>query len=406
MKSDRTTRALRCRPIFPGLRAAGVWAAVMLSTARAVTPALEPDWLRPSGFFFRGATRYEMATRLEREGQYKAAAKRYRLLAGSARNSANQAYALQKCADCSFKAGKVYAAYTHYKKLLDEYPLLVKQAHVLDRLRAVAEGFAEGRASLFGFKNPSLAAEVYELILRLAPAGPQAADDMLRLADFQERAGNVEEAAATCRDLLRRYPERAAARVRLAGLILEEARAGDGDGRLRREARRELEQFLAAAPDGPEAPLARSMLALVRETLARDRLELGRFYSQAPHRRPAAARRYLHDVLVQYSDTAVMPVARAILARIESMPEPATGEGGVAASIRPQAPAGTVAGAQGPPSPRKKTARPTVPAPRIGPPEAVPFPRNARWIKQQETVKKWLLPLEDISSGDSPDATQ
>jgi len=404
VKSDRTTGALLCGPTFRGRWAAGVSAAVMLSTVRAVTPALEPEWDRPSGLFFGGTTRYEMATRLERGGRYKAAAKRYRRLADSARNPANQAHALRKCADCFFDAGKVYTAYTQYKKLIDEYPLFIKQAHVLDRLRAVAESFAEGRASLFGFKNPSLAAEVYELILRLAPAGPQAADDMLKLAEFQERAGNIEGAAATCRDLLRRYPERAAARVRLAGLILDEARAGDGDGRLRREARRELEQFLATAPKSPEAPLARSMLALVRETLARDRLELGRFYSQAPHRRPAAARRYLHDVLVQYSDTAVTPVARAILAQIESLPETAARKGAaVAASPLPQA---AIAGAPTQTAHRKETAPPASTGPRIGPPEAVPFPRNARWIKQQETVKKWLLPLEDISSGDSPDAAQ
>ena len=371
---------------------------------RAVSPDTEPEWEKAGSLLWGGTSRIERARRLEREGRWKAAAKLYRKLAKSARHPANQAYALERCADCFLNAEKFYTAYVHYKKLIDEHPLFVKQAHVLTQLRNVAAAFDAGRSSLFHFKNPALAAQVFDIILRLAPAGPHAADDMLELARYQEKTGDIEEAAATCRDLLRRHPERAEARLRLAGLILKQSRAGDGDGRLRREARSELEQFLTTNPTGPDAPLAKSMLTLVRETLARDRFVLGRFYSRRPHRRPAAARRYLHDVLVQYRETAVAPIAKAVLAQLGDLPQgPQTGP---APKKEPSTGVVTGAGLSGPKSTARheRTEPPTPVQPRIGPPEAVPFPKNAQWIKQQEKVKKWLLPLEDVTTGDTKDA--
>ncbi len=375
-----------------------LWLGIALGVAGATLPPAgpEPAWNVRVGFFRSGPTRLALAESYEREGKWKHAAKAYRRLAKAARRPGNQAYAWLHSARCFLRAGKYYTAFNLYKKLVEEYPLYAARKEVLQNLRAIGEAFASGRATIFHFKSPSKAVEVYQEILRLAPAGPNAVADTMKLARYQVAAGRWIEAAETYRDLLKRYPQAWDAHLQLASALMHMARAGDGDGRLRREARRELETYLQNAPKTADRKLAKDMLQLVRYSLAADLVQLGRFYDRKPHYRPRAARRYLYDVLRKYGETALAPVAESLLARIELQPLPEAAKPPARAGRRRETVA--LAGKKKPlRRPGKKT--PSLPGRkpgRVAPePPAAP-PKGVRWLKEQEKVKKWLLPLEDI----------
>jgi len=394
---------------------------VFCTAARAALPlwtappgAKEPSWTVSRGMFRGTMDAVQHARELEGRGAYKAAGKLYRRLARTARDTRNRAWAWLRAGDCFLEAGKTYAAHEAYSKVATEYTLYAPIPHLLAQMRRLAEDFAAGRGTLFGHSSHSTAAEIYEEILRIAPAGPHAAEDMLRLAHHQREAGDLEEAAATYRDLLRRYPQYREAHVELASVLLRLARHGDGDGRLRREAQRHLATYLQTRPTGPSADLARDMLALVHESLGQDLIQLATFYEREPHRRLEASRRYLYDVIRRYPDSAAATIAKAMVMRVDAElamqpaasaapPTPARPAPGAApASPHPPSPAAPATASKPPP---KEWAWSPIPEPTAKPKVAPPRPGEAvKWLEYHERVKKYLLPLEDIRAGrETPD---
>lgn len=319
----------------------------------------------------------QQADREEAAGHYKAAAKICRTMYETADTADGRAFALQKEADNLFLAGKYFKAQESYKKLLESYSARIRLKPVLERQRVLADYLASGKASVLNFKNVELAAEVYETILQVAPAGANAPQDMLKLAQYRHDLEHDGEAVTTYRDLAKRFPaspEAARARVEIARIFLAQSRHGDGDGLYLRQARQELERMLAtpaAATDPQLAETARNMLGEIRTLQAKNQLELGKFYLRKYSYRPATARRYFYDVKRNYPETAAAGQADVLLARMEPAPAGATpgeGAGGTAAA-----------------TPGGKEAIPEPP------------PQPVRLLKQQETVDKWLLPMEDYS---------
>ena len=355
----------------------------------------EPAW-EQSGFFSGSVPLPEKAARLEGEADYKDAADVYNRMAKTAQDPENKARALVRKGNALLAAGKYHKAYDVYETVMAGYPLYTPYRDVLPRLRTVAEAIADGRASLLSVDNPERAAEVYELILRHAPAGEQAARDNLRLVRLYEEAGLTEEAIMAARDLLRRYPDtemRQDARLLLARLLLDTARTGDGDGRIKREARRELEIFLDRNPDHPRADEAQLLLTWTREQLAKDILRLGEFYSREAHFRPKAARRYLHDVLREYDSTSSAPLARIMLARLEQETQEKSAERETPATDRPTEKTDDTATAQTQQEPHPS------PRPERKSPEAIrkDQPPKSESAAPSGEVSKWLLPIEPLS---------
>ncbi len=385
--------SLLCITLFPG-------------SLRAQTPdlPLEPAWEGSRGLFL-GTALSASAARLEAAGKFKAAAKVYGRMYETAKADVNKAYALARKARCLYAARKYFQAQKAYKELLETYPAYIRLEETLVTQRQMAGKFASGAASALHFRNNELAIEVYETILKVAPAGRNAPGDMLTLGDLQAAADQGDAAILTWRDLAKRFPltsQAADARLRVARLLLTESRMGDGDGRIIRQARNEVDRFLRDFPNHPQVGDAKLMLSMISERQAERLLSLAKFYLRRYSYRPAAALRYLSDLGRTYPDTAAAVMAKLLIARTDftvpaARPGVAMQPGTkIPGTIPAGAPVPAVASGSGA-TPAEALEPELLPAPGSKPVEVQPPPPPVKHLEQQEKVQKWLLPLEDFN---------
>ncbi|MBR4372628.1 MAG: hypothetical protein IKS92_16380, partial [Victivallales bacterium] len=244
---------------------------------------------------------------------YSEAAKIYRRMARYEKNRARSAAYLLRGADCLMQAKKGHRALEEYTNLLENYPLYVPYEHVVEQLRQLAEWFIVGDGTFLGIKDKDTGIQIYELIIREAPAVQVTLKDRLRLAELLEGSGRGEEAVVVYQAILRQEPGNWDVRAKLALLFLKLSKNGDGDGAKLRAAVREANIVLESNPDNP---LAKDLKRLCHdaEFEEADRLlKNGEFYLLPAHRRPTAARRYMHDVIMKYPDSNAAKEARRLL---------------------------------------------------------------------------------------------
>ncbi|MBR4371880.1 MAG: hypothetical protein IKS92_12590, partial [Victivallales bacterium] len=244
---------------------------------------------------------------------YVEAAKIYRRMARYEKNRARSAAYLLRGADCLMQAKKGHRALEEYTNLLENYPLYVPYEHVVEQLRQLAEWFIVGDGTFLGIKDKDTGIQIYELIIREAPAVQVTLKDRLRLAELLEGSGRGEEAVVVYQAILRQEPGNWDVRAKLALLFLKLSKNGDGDGAKLRAAVREANIVLESNPDNP---LAKDLKRLCRDAEAEEAerlLKNGQFYLLPAHRRPTAARRYMHDVIMKYPDSNAAKEARRLL---------------------------------------------------------------------------------------------
>ena len=244
---------------------------------------------------------------------YVEAAKIYRRMARYEKNRARSAAYLLRGADCLMQAKKGHRALEEYTNLLENYPLYVPYEHVVEQLRQLAEWFIVGDGTFLGIKDKDTGIQIYELIIREAPAVQVTLKDRLRLAELLEGSGRGEEAVVVYQAILRQEPGNWDVRAKLALLFLKLSKNGDGDGAKLRAAVREANIVLESNPNNP---LAKDLKRLCRDAEAEEAnrlLKNGEFYLLPAHRRPTAARRYMHDVIMKYPDSNAAKEARRLL---------------------------------------------------------------------------------------------
>ena len=244
---------------------------------------------------------------------YVEAAKIYRRMARYEKNRARSAAYLLRGADCLMQAKKGHRALEEYTNLLENYPLYVPYEHVVEQLRQLAEWFIVGDGTFLGIKDKDTGIQIYELIIREAPAVQVTLKDRLRLAELLEGSGRGEEAVVVYQAILRQEPGNWDVRAKLALLFLKLSKNGDGDGAKLRAAVREANIVLESNPDNL---LAKELKRLCRDAEAEEAdrlLKNGQFYLLPAHRRPSAARRYMHDVIMKYPDSNAAKEARRLL---------------------------------------------------------------------------------------------
>ena len=244
---------------------------------------------------------------------YVEAAKIYRRMARYEKNRARSAAYLLRGADCLMQAKKGHRALEEYTNLLENYPLYVPYEHVVEQLRQLAEWFIVGDGTFLGIKDKDTGIQIYELIIREAPAVQVTLKDRLRLAELLEGSGRGEEAVVVYQAILRQEPGNWDVRAKLALLFLKLSKNGDGDGAKLRAAVREANIVLESNPDNP---LAKDLKRLCRDAEAEEAerlLKNGQFYLLPAHQRPTAARRYMHDVIMKYPDSNAAKEARRLL---------------------------------------------------------------------------------------------
>ena len=316
---------------------------------------------------------------------YVEAAKIYRRMARYEKNRARSAAYLLRGADCLMQAKKGHRALEEYTNLLENYPLYVPYEHVVEQLRQLAEWFIVGDGTFLGIKDKDTGIQIYELIIREAPAVQVTLKDRLRLAELLEGSGRGEEAVVVYQAILRQEPNNWDVRAKLALLFLKLSKNGDGDGAKLRAAVREANIVLQSNPNNP---LAKELKRLCRdaETEEANRLlKNGEFYLLPAHRRPSAARRYMHDVIMKYPDSNAAKEARRLLKTNPDL-----------RALEEQNAKGIVIPAKEPPKPVPPTRpvvtvqpkpAPTKPAPTVHPKPA-PAPRQDPKALERENARR------------------
>ena len=282
---------------------------VALALAWAGIARAESDFSQ----FIANRTLQTEAQQLEIDGKYAKAAKRYLKLAKRVKDPKNQAGWTLRAADCYFTANKSHKALEVYKNLLANSPFFVPYEHVVGKLRIIAERFVDGDGTFLGIRDKETAIAIYELIIQEAPSIHVSLQDRLRMAELLKETKRLEEAVNAYQAILRLDPSLDDVRLELALVLSELSKTGDGDGTKLRAAVRHAEEVKENQPEHPRRKEIDLLLRDAREQDAQRLLDLGKFYLRPAHRRTGAARRYLIDVLRDYSDTQAGWEAKKIL---------------------------------------------------------------------------------------------
>ena len=207
-------------------------------------------------------------------------------------------------AECYMAGGKASRARKIYDMLQKDYLYYIPLPVLLEKLRELAQCYAEGRGTVLGLKDTLASIEIYHQIVALQPDVKQSLDDRLVLGAKLEKEGQNEEAVNVYQEIIRLAPKEPDARLALARLLHKMSGKSDGDGQLSRAAVREARSFLElASKRDPRRPEADKIVHECREREAERLVERATFYLNKYHYRPEVARRYLYDVCREYPET-------------------------------------------------------------------------------------------------------
>jgi len=344
----------------------------------------------------------EKAQELVKKGKYGKAAGVYGKMVNRATAVENEAYALRMKARNLLKAGKLNKAYDAYKNLAGNYPRYTPYDQVNMKLRRIAAAYASGEASFFGASNLARAREIYQTILQFAPAGPQASEDLMHLAELQRRSGRNEEAMATYRKVIRQFrnsKQAKSARLELAELLVGKAKRFEEVKRFAQKAKDLAQEYMNMTDSDKSSDKAKEIIAKAKELLADRLMYLARFYTGVAHYRPEAAKRYLNDVISQYSNTSRVSDAEQMLASISDKKEKIKAKDEkkdvekkkewkksvdemITKSRRLPQPPDSTKSVEKADSEEKK--------------EDTKVPQKEKMFEKEQRVKKWLRPIEDL----------
>jgi len=294
------------------------------------------------------------------QSENRATAKFYRAVELAASDPRDKARAALAQAEAFWRAGRWWAAYEAYRHVTTNYASLVPFDEVLERQFYLAREHFEGnqgRFLWFKLSSNAKAIEIYDHLLKVAPYSTAGTKALYRSALCEVAEKNYERASDRFNRLLTTYPESALsplARADLAATLLRAAKDFDGDGTLSRQARTELDRFIAKYPEHPRANEAMENLRQAREQDAARLLFLGQFYQRPVHLKEDASRRYLEACIRDFPETTSATRAAELLA---------------------------AAGHELPAD---------LPRPALRPPAAGPT--------DPAQAEKWLLPLEDLKA--------
>ncbi|HAR67770.1 MAG TPA: hypothetical protein DCR55_16415 [Lentisphaeria bacterium] len=372
--------------------------------------AVEMDW-KPESKWRRGkgttvASLIRKAETAEKRGQFKRAIKIYADIETRSVNLRNRAKAVVMQGICYDRLGKPHPAADKFARAVDEFgtfiPFAVVQQHQIDIANRFYFGEKERMMGL-AFSNVDKALEIYDSVAEHAPYGALTPTALYRGGLIAQQLKNYGGAIERFEKLLKRFPPNHSlavdTRVDLANTLLLWAAQGDGDGTLVARAKRELETLRKTAGEHARIAEIDSLLGSSREMEAARLLYLGEFYQRDAHPRFDAARRYLQQVVTNFSDTASAGAASALLSAL-NMHSAALGESEELTQELekmpelPPAPAPqTQADAPRTVSPPQATTRTLPPHPVESAEEPAPKHQSPR------SSGRWLRPLDDLNLG-------
>lgn len=260
---------------------------------------------------------------LEREGEYRKAAKRYldaELLTSDKTVKAN---ALSNAAR-AFRQAELYGReFDCIERLIGEHMSRIDFTGAVNREYEIADAFFNGhRDAMFEWlpfiKDSDRFLECAEAALRNAPCAEAAGSVRLRLARMYLTKQKPEESIEKFKEVLQLHPGTDSAyyaELGLADVYCQLAERGDGDGRWATLALEQLAHFEENNPEAPEIQWVKE------QRLAIDKIQAKRLHDLAKyhHRngRDDLAEHYLNQVVQRYGETEHAIPSEKLLAEID-----------------------------------------------------------------------------------------
>ena len=260
---------------------------------------------------------------LEREGDYRKAAKRFldaELLTSDKTVKAN---ALSNAARVYRQAELYGSEFDCIERLIDEHMSRIDFTAAVNREYEIADAFYKGhRDAMFEWlpfiKDSDRFLECSEAALEHAPCAEAAGAVRLRLARMYLEDQKPEKAIEKFQEVLDLHPGTDSAyyaELGLADVYCQLAEHGDGDGRWARLAIEKLDHFSETYPESPEIQWVKEQRLEIDKIQAKRLHDLARYHHRMG--RDDLAEYYLSRVVQQYGETEHAVPSERLLAEID-----------------------------------------------------------------------------------------
>ena len=320
---------------------------------------------------------------LEREGDYRKAAKRYldaELLTSDKTVKTN---ALTNAARAYRQAELFGREFDCIERLIKEHMSRIDFSKAVDREYEIADAFYKGhRDAMFEWlpfiKDSDRFLECSEAALNNAPCAENAGAVRLRLAGMYLDAQKPEQSIEKYKEVLQLHPGTDSAyyaEIGLAEVYCQLAERGDGDGHWATLALEQLDHFEENNPEAPEIQWVKEQRLLIDKIQAKRLHDLAKFHHR--NGRDDLAERYLSQVVQRYGETEHAIPSEKLLAKIDETYE---------------APPDTM--------PRKDPAQYDFAR------NPIPIEDSDLLIAPESSDGKWLLPIRDLKKDIKTDSRE
>lgn len=260
---------------------------------------------------------------LEREGDYRKAAKRYldaELLTSDKTVKAN---ALSNAARAYRQAELYGKEFDCIERLINEHMSRIDFTGAVNREYEIADAFFNGhRDAMFEWlpfiKDSNRFLECSEAALRNAPCAESAGAVRLRLARMYLEAQKPNQSIEKFKEVLQLHPGTDSAyyaELGLADVYCQLAERGDGDGRWATLALEQLAHFEENNPEAPEIQWVKEQRLAIDKIQAKRLHELAEYHHR--NGRDDLAEHYLNQVVQRYGETEHAIPSEKLLAKID-----------------------------------------------------------------------------------------
>ena len=320
---------------------------------------------------------------LEREGDYRKAAKRYLDAELLTSDKIVKSNALINAARAYRQAELYGREFDCIERLIREHMSRIDFTKAVNREYEIADAFYKGhRDAMFEWlpfiKDSDRFLECSEAALNNAPCAESAGAVRLRLAGMYLDDQKPEQSIEKYKEVLQLHPGTDSAyyaELGLADVYCQLAIRGDGDGHWANLAIEQLDHFAEANPEAPEIQWVKEQRLAIDKIQAKRLHELAEYYHR--NGRDDLAERYLNQVVQRYGETEHAIPSEKLLAEIDETYE---------------APPDTM--------PRKDPAHYDFVR------NPIPLEDSALLIAPESSDGKWLLPIRDLKKDVKTDSRE
>ena len=247
---------------------------------------------------------FERAQEAERRGNFGAAIKAYRIIVKKYPHDTLAAGSCFRLGQVQEQTHKYLAAAQAYAVLCEKYPKSERFDESVEGMFRLGETYLMGtRTKVFGVTIKSgmdEAAEIFTMIIRVAPYGKYTARAQFDLGRTREKQGRNEAAIAAYQSVVEKFPDdpiAVDAQYQIGYIWSQASVSGTYDPAAADHAKIAYEDFLARYPHSEKAAQAKQNLKRMEHKQTNTAYDIARFYDKQKQYRAAAI--YYNEVIRQ-----------------------------------------------------------------------------------------------------------